>query len=65
MAFLIKNQKKVKKKFQNFIKNYKNCKSFLKKTEKDITVRPRELHEETIRSKRPEKKFFFIFNSKK
>ena len=64
MTFLIKNQKKVYVLFKNFIKNYKNCESFLTKTEKDLTVRPNELYEKTIRSKRPEI-FFFSFNTKK
>jgi hypothetical protein len=31
----------------------------LKKTEKDITVRPSEPYEESIRSKCPEKNYFF------
>jgi hypothetical protein len=39
------------------VKNYKNCKIVLKKTEKDISVSPSELYEEVISSKRPE--FFF------
>ncbi len=37
---------------------------FFKKTEKDITVRPSELYEETIRSKRPEKNFFSVLFQK-
>ena len=43
---------------KTFIKNYKNCESFLTKTEKDITVRPSELYEKAISSKRPDNFFF-------